>query len=62
MRFSDLIGKLTSTIAMRDVENTIPEISSSENLDEANWIDLSTPCQICGHTFSFNYVTGESRE
>lgn len=29
---------------------------------EENWIDLKNPCPNCNHTFSFNIVTGESRE
>lgn len=40
--------KLTSKIISKSVEH--------------NWFDLKEPCPKCKHTFSFNTVTGKSRE
>lgn len=63
MVLSDLLGQLARTSGMRGVEDEKPTPPSPESLDEQNWIDLKkSPCPQCGHTFSFNIVTGESRE
>ncbi len=60
MKVSDLIGQMINTNGIRGVDE--PKPPSPESTNEDNWIDLKKPCPNCGHTFSFNYVTGESRE
>jgi hypothetical protein len=63
MMFPDLIREITITdAAIRGVEEEKPKPPSPESLDEQNWIDLKTPCPVCRRRFSFNIVTGKSRE
>ena len=62
MMLSDLLGQIANTSGMRGGEEEKPKPPSPESLDEANWIDLKKPFPGCGHKFSFNIVTGESRE
>lgn len=62
MVLSDLLGQLARTSGMRGVEDEKPTPPSPESLDEQNWIDLKDPCPSCRRKFSFNIVTGESRE
>ncbi len=38
----------------------LPKLVSAST--ERNWFDLKEPCPNCKRTFSFNIVTGESRE
>lgn len=62
MRISDLMGQLTEASGLRGADDKKTNSTSPESLNEANWIDFKKPCPNCGHTFSFNYVTGDSRE
>jgi hypothetical protein len=59
--FSDLLGQINIGSGMRGVEDEAP---SPESLNEENWIDLKDPCPNpnCRRKFSFNIITGESRE
>ena len=59
MVLSDLLGDINIGNGMRGVEDKTP---SSESLNEESWVDLNTPCPKCNRKFSFNIVTGESRE
>jgi hypothetical protein len=61
MGFSDVLSLAANTTTMRGEEEK-PKQPSPESLDEANWIDFKTPFPGCGHKFSFNIITGESRE
>ena len=62
MILSDMLGSMATTTGMRGTAEEKPELPSPESLDEENWIDLKNPCRICKHKFSFNIVSGESRE
>jgi hypothetical protein len=62
MSFSDLIAHLTDATGMRGPEENKSKQRSRDSIDEKNWIDLKKPCPFCQMTFSFNFVTGESRE
>lgn len=53
---------VAKTSGMRDVEEEQHKSSSPESLDENNWFDLGDPCPNCHRTFSYNIITGESRE
>lgn len=66
MKISDVLREslatITATAGMRGDEDEKPKPPSPESLDEENWIDLKPPCPECGHRFSLNIVTGETRE
>jgi hypothetical protein len=62
MYLSDMLGSIATTTGMRGDEDTNPKKPSPESLDEQNWIDLKSPCSKCNRKFSYNIVTGESRE
>lgn len=61
MMLSDMLGSIADGPGIRGAEEE-PKPPYSESLDEQNWIDLKTPCSVCGHRFSFNIIAGESRE
>jgi phage FluMu protein Com len=62
MVISDLLGSIATTNGMRGNGDEKPKPSSPESLNEEYWIDLKGPCPACKRKFSFNIVTGESRE
>lgn len=62
MYLSDMLRSIATTTGMRGAEDEKPKPPSPESRDEANWIDLKSPCPKCSKKFSYNIVTGESRE
>lgn len=63
LTLSDMLGSIVNTVGMRGAKDEkVKPLSSEESLDEANWIDLKSPCTKCERKFSYNIITGESRE
>jgi DNA-directed RNA polymerase subunit RPC12/RpoP len=62
MVLSDFLSSIMNTNGMRGTEEEKPKPPSPESANEENWIDLKSPCPNCSKRFSYNIVTGESRE
>lgn len=58
----EAVAKGVATSGVRGNEEVKPKPHSPESLDEENWVDLKSLCPECGHRFSLNMVTGETRE